>query len=215
MAARGARAVITPPAHGGAGGQVEPEHHGVAQPLGDQPAEQRADQPGDGVDGRDIGAVAGAFRHRHAVGDDDEGQGDHAARPGALHQPGEHQQREAGGECAKHRSGKEEPVGNEQRLPPSAQVGDGAVERRGHGGGDEVAGGDPAEQRAAAEAIQDIRQHRADDGLLERRDEERQKRRRQQPRRAASEEAEAARTGGRLDWFGNGVCHGVSAGSRG
>ena len=142
--------------------------------LGQYAAEHRTAEARRHPDAPHIGLVAAALTRRGRVAENGLRQGENAAAADPLQAAGEDERDHVGRNGAGGGAGDENPDAREHHGAPPVDVAELPVERRDHGGGQQIGRDHPRQQFKIAEIAPDGRQRGGDDGLVERGQEHRQ-----------------------------------------
>ena len=153
---------------GDADRDVDPEAPAPVGVVGEQAAEQRADDGRDAEQRTHRAHVLAALLGGHDVGDDRLRQDHQTAAAEALHAAPEHELAERLGEPGTGRGEREQADRDEERPAAAPQVAELAVERHDDRDRQDVGGDDPALVLDAVELADDRRHRGADDRLVER-----------------------------------------------
>ncbi|CRQ48515.1 hypothetical protein PAERUG_E15_London_28_01_14_03632 [Pseudomonas aeruginosa] len=154
--------------------QVDPEYPAPRQVLGEQAAEHRAGDAGDGVHAAEVTLVAAALARRDDVADDRLAHRHQPARADPLQHSRQHQLAHALREPAKQRGGGEHDDGEEHQTAAAVEVAELAVDRHRYGHRHHVGRDHPGQQVEVGVVGRDRRQGDGDDGLVEGAEEDRQ-----------------------------------------
>ena len=142
--------------------------------LGQETTERRTGEARRHPDAAHIGLVAAALARRDRVAENGLRQRENAAAADPLQAAGEDERDHVGRDRAGGGAGDEDADAREHHGAPPVDVAELAVERRDHGGGQQIGGHHPRQQLEVAEVAPDGRQRGGDDGLVERGQEHRQ-----------------------------------------
>ncbi len=157
-----------------ADGQVDQEGPAPGELVGEDAAQQRADDAGDAVDRTEHPLVPAAFAGRDDVTDQGEGQHDHAAAADALEHAGADQLGEVLRQAAGHGSDQEDRGRGQVQALAAEHVAELAPQRRDRRGREEIGGADPGDVVEPVEVLGYPGQRRGDDRLVQGRQEDRE-----------------------------------------
>lgn len=148
-------------------GQIDVEDPAPAEVLGEQAAEQRAEDAGGAEHRAEQALVAAAFPGRDDVADDRHRQHHEAAAAQSLDRPEGDQLGHVLSQSAQRRTDQEDDDRGLEQALPAVLVAQFAPQRGGGGRREQVGGDDPAQMVQAAQIADDRGQGRGDDRLVE------------------------------------------------
>ena len=148
-------------------GQVDEEDPVPADRVGEESAERRADDRGDGEHRAEQALVLAALARAEEVTDDRERDREDRAGAQALEAAEDDELPHLLGEAAEQRAEEEEADADHDHRPPPELVGELAVDRPAHGRGEQVDRDDPDVVLVARQIGHDLWQRRAHDRLVE------------------------------------------------
>ena len=154
-----------------ADGQRDEEEVAPAPVVGDEAADERAEDRGEAEDATHEALVLAALTRRDDVADDRLRERHQRAHAGALDGAGRDEPPEVLGEAGQDRAGHEDDEAAEVEAAPAVEVAHLADDRHGDRADEHGGGGEPRVVVDAAELGDDARHRRPDDRLADRRDE--------------------------------------------
>ena len=154
--------------------QVDEEDPVPADRVGQEAAQRRTDDRREREDPTEQPLVLAPLARAEEVADDGERDREDRAGAEALDAAEQDELPHLLAQAAQQRAGEEEADADHHHRPPPEQVGELAVDRPGHRGGQQVDGDHPHVELVALEVGHDARQGRADDRLVERGQEHRE-----------------------------------------